>query len=50
MKQLTQYQKPIILELGKVTEVVGGTLIKGHTGILEAIHSKIIPAYDLDDE
>ena len=43
------YRKPIIVYLGRLKEVIGGTLIKGHRGIFETVHWKVIPAYDLDD-
>jgi hypothetical protein len=43
------YSKPNIVVLGSVAEMIRGTLIKGHRGIIEAIHWRILPAYDLDD-
>ena len=49
MKDPRTYCKPTIVELGKVEDVIQGTLIKGHRGIIEAIHWRILPAYDLDD-
>jgi hypothetical protein len=49
MDDATEYHKPVIIDLGDVTEVIQGTLIKGHTGVIEAIHWRIIPAYDLDE-
>ena len=45
---MNQYRKPVIVDLS-VMEVIRGTLIKGHRGIIETIHWKMIPAYDLDD-
>jgi hypothetical protein len=48
MNQVIKYRKPIIVDLGSVMEVIGGTLIKGQRGIIEAIHWRILPAYDLD--
>jgi hypothetical protein len=49
MDHSIEYRKPVIVDLGSVMEVIRGTLIKGHTGIIEAIHWRILPAYDLDD-
>jgi len=49
MDQAIQYRRPVIVELGSLMEVIRGTLIKGHQGILEAIHWRILPAYDLDE-
>lgn len=49
MDQVTEYLKPVIVDLGSVMEVICGTLIKGQRGIIEAIHWCILPAYDLDD-
>jgi hypothetical protein len=49
MDQAIKYRKPVIVDLGSVMEVIQGTLIKGHTGIIESIHWRIIPAYELDD-
>ncbi|HYM75643.1 MAG TPA: hypothetical protein VE377_06660 [Candidatus Dormibacteraeota bacterium] len=46
---MNQYCKPVIVDLGNVMKVIRGTLIKGHRGIIETIHWKMIPAYDLDD-
>jgi len=43
------YCKPNVMVLGSVMEVIRGTLIKGHRGIIEAIHWRILPAYDLDE-
>jgi hypothetical protein len=43
------YCRPEITILGAVIEMVQDTLIKGHRGIIEAIHWRILPAYDLDD-
>jgi hypothetical protein len=48
-KRMNQYRKPVMVDLGSVKEVIRGTLIKGHRGIIETIHWKMIPAYDLDD-
>jgi hypothetical protein len=49
MDQAIQYSKPVIVELGSLMEVIGGTLIKGHQGIIEAIHWRILPTYDPDE-
>jgi hypothetical protein len=49
MNQVIEYRKPTIVDLGSVMEVIRGTLIKGCHGIIEAIHWRIIPAYDLDE-
>ncbi len=49
MNQVIKYRKPVVVDLGSVMEVIRGTLIKGHTGIIEAIHWRILPAYDLDE-
>jgi hypothetical protein len=49
MNQVIKYRKPIVVDLGTVLEVIRGTLIKGHRGIIEVIHWYIIPAYDLDE-
>jgi hypothetical protein len=49
MNQPIKYNKPIIADLGSVMELIRGTLIKGRTGIIEAIHWRILPAYDLDE-
>jgi len=49
MNHAIRYRKPIIVYLGSVMEVIQGTLIKGQRGIIEAIHWRIIPAYDLDE-
>ena len=46
-----EYRKPILVELGNVTELMQGTLIKGHVGVLELPigNRRIISAYDLDE-
>jgi len=49
MNQAIKYRKPVIVDLGSVMEVIRGTHIKGHRGIIETSHWRIIPAYDLDD-
>ena len=49
MDQVIEYGKPTIIDLGSMIEIICGTLIKGHHGIIEAIHWRIIPAYDLDE-
>jgi hypothetical protein len=49
MNHALGYRKPVIVDVGSVMQVIGGTLIKGHRGIIEAIHWRIIPAYDLDE-
>ena len=46
---MNQYCKPVIVDLGSLKEVIRGTLIKGHRGIIETIRWKMIPAYELDD-
>lgn len=43
------YSRPSISVLGSVAEVIRGTLIKGHRGVIEAVQWRILPAYDLDD-
>jgi hypothetical protein len=43
------YCKPNTAVLGSVAEMVRGVHVKGHTGIIEAIRSRILPAYDLDE-
>ena len=43
------YRKPVIVDLGSVMDLIRGTRIKGHRGIIESIHWRIIPAYDLDE-
>jgi hypothetical protein len=48
-KGMNFYRKPVIVDLGSVMDLIRGTLIKGHRGIIEAIHWRIIPAYDLDE-
>jgi hypothetical protein len=50
MDQPIEYRKPAIVDLGSVMEVIRGTFTKGHAGVLESIHWRIIPAYELDDE
>jgi hypothetical protein len=49
MSELVKYSKPIVVELGSVKKLICGTYIKGHRGIIEAVHWRMIPAYDLDD-
>jgi hypothetical protein len=49
MNKTVTYCKPTIVVLGSVTETIRGTHIKGHAGIIEAIHWRILPAYDLDE-
>ena len=44
MNHAIEYRKPIIVDLGRVMEIIRGTLIKGHRGIIEAIHWRILPA------
>jgi hypothetical protein len=41
--------KPNIVVLGSVAKMICGTHIKGPTGVIEAILSRINPAYDLDE-
>jgi hypothetical protein len=43
------YCKPNIIALGRAEEMISGTLVKGPTGVSEAIQSRILPAYDLDE-
>lgn len=43
------YCKPNVVVLGSVGEMIRGTRIKGHRGVVEAIHWFILPAYDLDE-
>jgi hypothetical protein len=49
MNQTIAYGKPNIVILGSVAEMIRGTHIKGHRGVVEAIHWRILPAYDLDE-
>jgi len=49
MNQLIEYRKPVIVDLSSVMEIIRGTLIKGQRGIIEAIHWRILPAYEVDD-
>ena len=49
MMTIIVYCKPNIFVLGTAAEVIQGTLIKGKTGVIEAIHWYILPAYDLDE-
>ena len=49
MNQTIAYCKPNMAVLGSVAEMICGTHIKGHTGIIEAIQWRINPAYDLDE-
>jgi hypothetical protein len=49
MSQTIAYRKPSIVILGSVAEMIRGTHIKGHLGVVEAIHWRILPAYDLDE-
>lgn len=49
MNQTIAYCKPKIVILGSVAEMIYGTHIKGHRGVVEAIHWRILPAYDLDE-
>jgi len=49
MGEAIVYCKPNIVALGSVAEMIRGTLIKGHRGVVEAIHWRILPAYDLDE-
>ena len=45
MNKTIAYCKPNIVVLGSVAEMICGTHIKGHSGIIEAIHRHIHPAY-----
>jgi len=49
MDQPIVYCKPNIVVLGRVPELIRGTQIKGHRGVVEAIRWRILPAYDLDE-
>jgi hypothetical protein len=49
MIETVTYCKATIVVLGSVAETICGTHIKGHEGIIEAIHWRILPAYDLDE-
>ena len=49
VNHVIEYPKPVIVDLGSLMEVIRGTLIKGHRGIIEAIHCRVLPAYDLDE-
>ena len=49
MNSTIAYCKPNITILGGVAEMIRGTHIKGHRGVVEAIHWRILPAYDLDE-
>jgi hypothetical protein len=42
------YTKPEVVFLGQATQVIQNH-VKGHVGIIEAIHWYILPAYDLDE-
>ncbi len=49
MDQTIVYCKPNITVLGRVAEMIRGTHIKGYRGVVDAIHWRILPAYDLDE-
>ncbi len=49
MNEPIVYCKPSVVILGSIGEMICGTHIKGHTGIIEAIQWRIQPAYDLDE-
>jgi len=49
MSEIIAYCKPNITVVGSVAEMTRGTHIKGHRGIVEATHWRILPAYDLDE-
>jgi hypothetical protein len=49
MNKTIVYCKPNIVILGSVTAMICATHIKGPTGVIEAIHWRINPAYDLDE-
>ena len=49
MNKTIAYCKPNIVVLGSLAEMIRGTHIKGHTGIIEAILWRILPAYDIDE-
>jgi len=49
MSNAIAYRKPNVVILGSVAELIGGTHIKGRTGIIEAIQWHIQPVYDLDE-
>ena len=43
------YCKPTIFVVCSIVETIGGTHVKGHAGVIEAIQRRILPAYDLDE-
>jgi hypothetical protein len=49
MNPAVEYHKPVIVDLGSLKEVIRGAHLKGHRGIFENLHWKMIPAYDLDE-
>ncbi len=49
VSEMIAYRKPALVVLGSLIEMIRGTLIKGHRGIIEAVSSRILPAYDLDE-
>ncbi len=49
MSRIIAYCKPNVVVLGSVVEMIRGTHIKGHRGVVEAIHWHILPAYELDE-
>ena len=49
MNKTVAYCKPNIVALGSPAEMICGTHIKGHAGIIEAIPWRILPAYDIDE-
>ncbi len=49
MNQTIVYCNPNIAVLGSVEEMIRGMHTKGHRGVIEAIHWRILPAYDLDE-
>ena len=49
MNETIAYCKPNIIVLGTLAETICGTLIKGPTGVIEAVQWRILPAYDLDE-
>jgi hypothetical protein len=48
MNQTILYCKPDITILGRAAEMICGTFIKYHRGVIEGIRWRILPAYDLD--
>jgi hypothetical protein len=49
MNEIIAYCKPNVVVLGSVAEMICGTLVKGHSGVIESIQWRVVPAYDLDE-